>query len=953
MNRLLFLILCGFSFVMSTNVNATVQGDTLLIKQAREAAKAENYSKALELFLMADKTFVPDTTDYYGNVQHNIGYVYYMLGDMKNAAVYWERALKVFPQFSEKNEKLLDLLGGIYYDLGDQNNLMRILELINQHNEHELTKPCTSLKDYFERAKYFGTKGETVKAKEHYLKALELVEAATPAEKEDVYSSYAYFLSSKGDRTEAVNYYIRSADIHKQIKGEDHQWGLMVYMLAINRQLLQIWSDSYDSYNTAYKCFERLADENYMAKCLHGMGNCLYFQKKFNEAKDCYSRELAVLGKEASSADYAKALEYIAKTDVQLKNYDAAIDNLNKAAGIYENINDYANLQSALTALNSVYVKSGNGYNEEIAARSENAAKKKSLEILEDEKKSLPAYLLQFGDDGIQYAQSLGMVAELTYKLVDKNEGVSAYRKYLETERKALRRVFVLQNEKERQYTWYSGSMFRDSMMAAVCDVNVINKQQGDSINALAYDLQLLSKGILLNSAIEFSRVLEESGDMELIADYETIKQLDAKIQNLQKDNATGKNSSEISRLRQEYDRLMLTLMQRCRELKDFTEYLDYKWADVRNALDEDDVAIEFAEIKNGVLDTENIIVALMVSKQSSAPVAIPICSRGQAAIMASDTLAYANNEYGALIWDNIFAIVGSCKRLFFSADVELSGLGIEYMLYKGKPVIDHCDVYRLSSTKELCRQKINISFKEVALFGGIDYGHTDNMKTISWRRVNSDGKETEELSGIINYSPLKGTGKEVENIGKILKSIKGCSVNLYEGTKASEQTIRSLSGNNNLNVIHVATHGQYIGEDKATEAEAMDCSLLAFSGANFTINEIENDGILTAKDVAEMNFRNCRLAVLSACETGLGKLAGDGVFGLQRGFKNAGVHTLLMSLCKVNDAATTELMIQFYKALVANFSPNAALRRAQQYMRANGYDNPRLWASFIILDGQ
>ena len=100
------------------------------------------------------------------------------------------------------------------------------------------------------------------------------------------------------------------------------------------------------------------------------------------------------------------------------------------------------------------------------------------------------------------------------------------------------------------------------------------------------------------------------------------------------------------------------------------------------------------------------------------------------------------------------------------------------------------------------------------------------------------------------------------------------------------------------------------------------------------------------------MNLRQCDLAVLSACESGLGKLGGDGVFGLQRGFKNAGVHTLLMSLRKVDDRATADLMVSFYKHLMGGASKREALVKAQQEIRQNGFSDPKYWAAFILLDG-
>ena len=125
-----------------------------------------------------------------------------------------------------------------------------------------------------------------------------------------------------------------------------------------------------------------------------------------------------------------------------------------------------------------------------------------------------------------------------------------------------------------------------------------------------------------------------------------------------------------------------------------------------------------------------------------------------------------------------------------------------------------------------------------------------------------------------------------------------------------------------------------------------MQNSLLAFAGAN-----LDGNSLVTAADIATMNLRQCDLAVLSACETGLGKLGGDGVFGLQRGFKNAGVHTLLMSLKKVYDDSTADLMICFYQHLMNGASKREALVKAQRDIRDKGFSDPKYWATFILLD--
>ena len=95
---------------------------------------------------------------------------------------------------------------------------------------------------------------------------------------------------------------------------------------------------------------------------------------------------------------------------------------------------------------------------------------------------------------------------------------------------------------------------------------------------------------------------------------------------------------------------------------------------------------------------------------------------------------------------------------------------------------------------------------------------------------------------------------------------------------------------------------------------------------------------------------------MLSACQTGLGAVSGEGVFGLQRGFKKAGVNTILMSLWEVDDEATQLLMTQFYKGLTSGLSKTDALKAAQAAVRTNksrDFSSPYYWAAFILLDGK
>jgi CHAT domain-containing protein len=198
-------------------------------------------------------------------------------------------------------------------------------------------------------------------------------------------------------------------------------------------------------------------------------------------------------------------------------------------------------------------------------------------------------------------------------------------------------------------------------------------------------------------------------------------------------------------------------------------------------------------------------------------------------------------------------------------------------------------------------------------------------------------------------FDNLENTLREINEIGTILKASNISDIACLTGTEASEKAFRSLD-NSHVNILHIATHGTYKEERRSSDAESMASSLLAFAGANMG-GATDDDGLVTAADVAAMNLRQCDLAVLSACETGLGKLGDDGVFGLQRGFKNAGVHTLLMSLKNVYDESTADMMIGFYRYLTKGISKREALVRAQRDIREAGFKDSKYWATFILLD--
>lgn len=175
----------------------------------------------------------------------------------------------------------------------------------------------------------------------------------------------------------------------------------------------------------------------------------------------------------------------------------------------------------------------------------------------------------------------------------------------------------------------------------------------------------------------------------------------------------------------------------------------------------------------------------------------------------------------------------------------------------------------------------------------------------------------------------LPGAEKESR---AITSSIKGAS--LFTGKEATETAVRTFGGQ--YRYIHFALHGTF------------DASNPLGSGLLMAADDM-NDGILTVGELYNLDIR-ADMVTLSACETALGKVSnGDDVVGFTRGFLYAGTRSIVSSLWKVDDRATSELMQQFYRELREN-DKREALRKAQIHTKQNISKHPYYWAAFQLI---
>jgi CHAT domain-containing protein len=175
-------------------------------------------------------------------------------------------------------------------------------------------------------------------------------------------------------------------------------------------------------------------------------------------------------------------------------------------------------------------------------------------------------------------------------------------------------------------------------------------------------------------------------------------------------------------------------------------------------------------------------------------------------------------------------------------------------------------------------------------------------------------------------------------------------------GDSASEENIKEVK---QPGILHIATHGFFNSNAMETKNPLLYSGLL-LSSANRTIagekpNPLQEDGVLSAYEAMNLNLDNTDLVVLSACETGLGEIKnGEGVYGLQRAFKVAGAKSIIMSLWKVDDNATQELMVAFYKHWLNDAAGTTSIKRAaflkaQKELKAK-YPNPYYWGAFVMV---
>ena len=786
------------------------------------------------------------------------------------------------------------------------------------------------------------------------------------------------YYSGIGRYTEAIRLGMEAVEITKKAIGtEQLDYATSLSNLALCYSDLGNYADAIRLETEALEITKKVlgTDNLDYATSLSNLAVCYSYLGNHSEAIRLDTEALEITRKVVGrdNLDYSATLGNIAVEYSHLGNYTEAMRLGTEALEIRKKIfgTEHPRYAVSLAQLAMYYSDLGN-YEE---------AARLGTEALEIAKKVL----------GLGHPDYITLLVNLSGYYAHSGNHIDAYM-YLEkgiaNSQPYVLKTLTEQSSNLKEAFWNNKKNKYEYIYTQVLPSYVYKYKNTKSVAELYDKTCLFAKGLLLKSDLEFRRLILESGDSILVDKYNALS-TNINIYNKLIEKPINERFMNADSLNNVIQQQEMELARESKVYGDYTRNLTSTWKDVRNHLDTDDIAIEFIDFP--ILGTDSVLyAALTLKKDYESPHMVTLFEKKQLKAVP-ESAYYTQTDIYDLIWKPLEEELGNVHNIYFAPSGELHRIGIEYIPANlTENISDKYSLHRLSSTRQLALIQDNTKGEKSILYGGINYD--ENNSAVPDTSTSSVGgvrginviyrSNVDSLLLRSSYEYLEGTKMEVDQIANQMKQHQ-VHYQYYSGSEGSEESFKKLDGTK-PKVMHIATHGFYLTEEEAklsnfarphmelmmgdnqragrlVEDKPMTRSGLLFSGCNHAIHHEQipdgvEDGILTAQEISTLDLRGLDLVVLSACQTALGDIAsGEGVFGLQRGFKKAGAKTIIMSLWKVDDEATRILMVELYKNLMSGKSKQQSLKDAQKYLREydNGkYDKPKYWASFIMLDG-
>ena len=575
-----------------------------------------------------------------------------------------------------------------------------------------------------------------------------------------------------------------------------------------------------------------------------------------------------------------------------------------------------------------------------------------------------------YGENHIEYIDALGSLANAEGFAGHIEPACNDYTVAVEKLKQQIQDRLPYFTEAERKGYWSQVSALIQNMTPFALEA----KEYQTAFTRACYEGLVLSKAFLLETERSTFDLIKNKGTDENLRDFTMIASMQSKIREWEKVGCSRSDSilELTSRIRQ----MEQLLAGHCRSYGDITAFMNIGYKEIKEKLNDRDVLIDFTDY---VSETRGrVYAAYLVDNKQENPLLQKLFAESK---IDSMQVAYPDQYYESpyaetmyqLLWMPFKDKVTEGATVYYVPSQLLFQIALESLpMEDGTLLGEHYHFVRLSSARELVnldkRLDIDMAMTNTnsVLYGGLLY----DMEANDWE---AEAKKYDVSSllavrgdivrGDSVYRPLPGSKKEVDAIEQIMKSHQ-LKVESYTGKRGTEESFLNMSGKA-PQILHVATHGFFYTPEEAQAVDylrgyedAMSLSGLVMSGGNAAwlgkeLPEGVLGGILTASNIARLDLSNMRLVVLSACQSGKGQATPEGLFGLQRAFKKAGVKTMIMSLWNVSDVVGTEFMNLFYENLLDkdnHFDKRKAFEKAKLVIREK-YPEPFYWACFVMLD--
>jgi CHAT domain-containing protein len=636
---------------------------------------------------------------------------------------------------------------------------------------------------------------------------------------------------------------------------------------------------------------------------------------------------------QTSNPEYAVVLNQLALLYIQMNKNELVEPLLQKASTIYKKkfTEENASFAKVQNDLGNFYRLQGKNTEAEVTLTKALAIRQRTLG------ENHPDYVKSLETLGILYWKKGDLAKAYPYLNNATNKSLEFINNYFPPMSEAEKTKYwdILQPRFQRFYNYAIDAS--SSNPAVIKDV---------------YNYQIATKALLLNSTNKVKKAILESGDQSMINEYVSWigqKEALARYYALSKEELIQQKIDLVA-LEKEANTTERSLSQRSSDFAKGYNVEQIHLDKVSAQLQDSEAIVEIIRVRTFDKDftDESRYLALVLTKGSAHPAMVVLENGNQ--LETRYAKFYKNaiqqkipDEYSyAQYWSRLESHLVGKKTIYISPDGVYNQINVNTLKKtEGDYILNQFDVIIIGNSKDLIAlkgKKTQALKKDAFVLGFPDYGG--------------------------NAVALPGTKVEIDGINKILTT-NGYKVAKYEQKNATETSVKALKG---PSLVHIATHGYFLADADLKGNDALGVNAdnaknnpllrsgLILSGVQSSTDKSNSDlqsndnGVLTAYEAMNLSLEGTDLIILSACETGLGDVrAGEGVYGLQRAFLVAGASTLIMSLWKVDDAATQVLMTNFYTNLAKGGSKAKAFKQAQLQLMTK-YKDPYYWGAFMMM---